>query len=453
MNSITKKDLEEEFNFKTLKDASCMPTTITNLKYKYSKNRLNLSPSYQRGEVWDYSRKIGLIKSIFGNIILPAIIINTDSDETDSIWNIIDGKQRLSTIFSFINNEFSIKYKNTEVYFKDLHEDSQNEFENCQLQLVIYKHLDETKQRDIFERINYGSPLKDSEKLKGSNSKGLHLIENLINIYSDHFIVYKFKNDRDMYYLRFGVIIALTQKKIRDASSGAVILKYFKSWDYSSEEEEEILNSCKQNLDKLYDLWTRINEYHLERYNKYLNIGQKKLWNWNELLFNFYYINEKQTDKEFANLLQFNKFLYHLKYIENYEKNFNSIIKDTNIISDWNNAGRKNSNNPDMYNIRCDVMETVLNIINKKIPKKIKDHVKSIYFKNQNQIDCIVCINTHKNPISDTNFHCGHIISKYNGGLIHYKNLKPICGGCNASMGKKDMDIYCSTSLEELFIQ
>ena len=37
---------------------------------------------------------------------------------------------------------------------------------------------------------------------------------------------------------------------------------------------------------------------------------------------------------------------------------------------------------------------------------------------------------------------CGHIISEANGGNLDTDNLKPICSGCNKSMGSKNMDDY-----------
>lgn len=417
MNSINRNDLEREFNFKSINAAHPKTMSIISFKSKYDRDQVNLSPSYQRGEVWDNSRKRELIKSILENIRLPEIIINTKSDN-DRMWDIIDGKQRLTTLFNFINNEFALVNSNTKVYFNDFDTELQTDIKESQLQLVIYKDLDETKQRDIFERINYGSPLKDGEKLKGSNSKGLHLIKELINTYSNHFIDYKILDDRGSYYLKFGVVISLTQNHIQDASSGVVILKYFKKWNYTPEEEVKILDLCKQNLNKLYEIWTKINDYHLERFNKTL----KKLWNWNEILFNIYYINEKiNTTKDLNDLVQFNKFMYHLKYIEKYKTYFKPLIDIDTILVEWDKAGRKNSNNKDMYNIRCDVMQTVLKLINKSIPRSIKDKIKNIHFKNKTQISCIACINTHQNVISPTNFQCGHIISKYNGGLIHYK--------------------------------
>ena len=39
-------------------------------------------------------------------------------------------------------------------------------------------------------------------------------------------------------------------------------------------------------------------------------------------------------------------------------------------------------------------------------------------------------------------FHCGHIISEFNGGETILENLKPICSKCNSKMGTEDWKTY-----------
>lgn len=47
------------------------------------------------------------------------------------------------------------------------------------------------------------------------------------------------------------------------------------------------------------------------------------------------------------------------------------------------------------------------------------------------------CQNILKKGVKN-GFQCGHIISEYNGGATEVYNLRPICPGCNQSMGKKN---------------
>jgi hypothetical protein len=76
----------------------------------------------------------------------------------------------------------------------------------------------------------------------------------------------------------------------------------------------------------------------------------------------------------------------------------------------------------------------------KTIPKIVKTQTWDKYIgKNLGTAKCLCC---KKNEIQQSNFHCGHIISVYNGGKNIIDNLKPICSQCNQSMGRQNMDEF-----------
>lgn len=68
------------------------------------RGRLNLSPSYQRGDVWPTKVSQVLIESILRGIPLPSIIVlkpNNQDGVTSSAYEVVDGKQRLTAILRF----------------------------------------------------------------------------------------------------------------------------------------------------------------------------------------------------------------------------------------------------------------------------------------------------------------------------------------------------------------
>lgn len=79
------------------------------------RHTINFKPSYQRkGGLWDMARKAQLIDSIINGYDLPKLYL-VDFTSTNSILNeaekdyaVVDGKQRLETIFGFLNNEFPL---------------------------------------------------------------------------------------------------------------------------------------------------------------------------------------------------------------------------------------------------------------------------------------------------------------------------------------------------------
>lgn len=65
-------------------------------------NDLNLSPSYQRADVWPTSSSQLLIESILRGIPLPSIIILERAGDDATSYEVVDGKQRLTSILRFI---------------------------------------------------------------------------------------------------------------------------------------------------------------------------------------------------------------------------------------------------------------------------------------------------------------------------------------------------------------
>lgn len=84
-------------------------------------------------------------------------------------------------------------------------------------------------------------------------------------------------------------------------------------------------------------------------------------------------------------------------------------------------------------------VDTNANVNGRKgIPKKIKSSLwKKEYGEVYNAL-CLIC----NEPISVESFEAGHIIAVAKGGSNHIDNLKPICIGCNRSMGDRDMNVF-----------
>ena len=87
------------------------------------RNDYNLDPEYQRGDVWVDSARSELIKSILQNVCIPSIIVSKNKDD---IYVVIDGKQRLTTLFKFVDNEFPLLWNGKRIYYSK--NTSENDF-------------------------------------------------------------------------------------------------------------------------------------------------------------------------------------------------------------------------------------------------------------------------------------------------------------------------------------
>ncbi|MGL4997452.1 MAG: DUF262 domain-containing protein, partial [Cetobacterium sp.] len=92
------------------------------VKYMYEdvKNgRINMSPFYQRDFVWTLEQKQNYIVALYNEKARINITTIVDIHSTSDCYvEVLDGKQRLSTIFDFIDNKFALKCG---TYFRDLY--------------------------------------------------------------------------------------------------------------------------------------------------------------------------------------------------------------------------------------------------------------------------------------------------------------------------------------------
>jgi 5-methylcytosine-specific restriction endonuclease McrA len=77
------------------------------------------------------------------------------------------------------------------------------------------------------------------------------------------------------------------------------------------------------------------------------------------------------------------------------------------------------------------------------IPKKIRsDAWKKYVGTDRGEAPCLCCRTIKITPFE---FHAGHVISEANGGPTTVENIRPICVGCNLSMGTRDMREFVNT--------
>jgi hypothetical protein len=145
---------------------------------KKPKERYIVDQDYQRGFVWDEKRKRNLIFSLLMGLPIGVVVINDRIDYDENFTGtqghikfgkaVIDGKQRLSALRGFYNDEFSVPaewFENTnleagfdkdEVFFTELSEKGQFWFSNRPIPVSV-AHLENIEQeRRVFDLINFG---------------------------------------------------------------------------------------------------------------------------------------------------------------------------------------------------------------------------------------------------------------------------------------------------------
>jgi hypothetical protein len=67
---------------------------------------IDIAPHYQRRDRWHITKQSGLIESFILNVPVPPVYLSEDDYGT---YSVIDGKQRITSIKNFLNNEFKLK--------------------------------------------------------------------------------------------------------------------------------------------------------------------------------------------------------------------------------------------------------------------------------------------------------------------------------------------------------
>ena len=133
----------------------------------------------QRGFVWTLSQKQELILSILKGIEVPPVSIIQFRDDTVQpnirIIKIIDGKQRISAVMSFFDNQFPIIVDGEEYFFNDLDSESQYVFNSLMFRCQrVYEYPDQMISDDDkiswFEMINFAGTPQDIEHLNNLKS-------------------------------------------------------------------------------------------------------------------------------------------------------------------------------------------------------------------------------------------------------------------------------------------
>ena len=171
--------------------------SILEIFQKIKDEKLILNPEYQRNVIWDKSKKTAFIESLFMGIIIPPVYvveIPGDNILEENTYEVVDGKQRLSTIDDFLKGTLVLQEKSLEYYpdwfagktfstIREEHMEMVNEMLSSVLDIyVITANSPEFTKYDIFSRLNKGAEkLKVNEIRKAIyRSETLKLIEKYV---------------------------------------------------------------------------------------------------------------------------------------------------------------------------------------------------------------------------------------------------------------------------------
>ena len=150
-----------------------MVDSIFSKKYFFG---IDMDPDYQRGYVWTQEDKEKLIDSIFNNVDIGKFVFvhrRNYSDPDSPLYEVLDGKQRITALCEFYENKFPYKGK----YYNDLSDRDKWHFCDYSVNVAEVEQADKATILKYFLMINTGGKAISEEHLH----KVRKLYENEVN--------------------------------------------------------------------------------------------------------------------------------------------------------------------------------------------------------------------------------------------------------------------------------
>lgn len=228
--------------------------SIYELIRKFAREQIILDPEFQRKYVWQPQQQSELIESVFMGIPLPLFYLN---ETKDGKLIVVDGMQRLTTIFMFLNNEFKLQglkvlHSINGFYFRELAYNLQAKLEDCQIiAQVIKPPTPERIKFDIFERVNRGGTSLNQQEMRNAlyQGKATRLLKDLAE--SKEFVEatrnsISIDRMKDRYLvLRMVAFYLWRANKILDANGNQL--------EYRAKELDEFLGKVMERINAMRD--------------------------------------------------------------------------------------------------------------------------------------------------------------------------------------------------------
>ena len=223
-------------------------------------SRINVDAEYQRGKVWSRAQQALLIDSILRNFDIPKIFLRQRSDGSKYLFDVIDGKQRLTAIWLFASDDVRL-LRNSDAFpelgdlggkcWSELPADAQDKLQFSNITITKIEQATEEDIHELFLRLQRGEPLNAAEKrnaMRGTvrdfvaNTLAKHLLWNTTGIRSSRF----------GFDEHSAIILALCAQDGPTNLKGADLQTLYETESFS--EESELAARVLQVLDQLKEI-------------------------------------------------------------------------------------------------------------------------------------------------------------------------------------------------------
>jgi hypothetical protein len=334
------------------------------MKIYAERDEIDLSPEYQRkGNIWSLEKKQLLIDSILNNYDIPKIYFH-ELKHDNYLYSVIDGRQRLETIWEFMDGKFSLaddfKYFKDEclnlksLKYNDLAKEFPKiriHFDSFNLPIVIVQTDDIMLIEDMFSRLNEAVPLNASEK---RNAIGGNVVRAIRELTKNSFFSNKItiNNSRYQHHEICTKLLYLEH----------CIFEHQKIIDTSKSFLDKFVLNYKAKDASTIEIYKNNVEQVLNKFNVIFLDSDKLLKRQGDLP--IYYILVKDAiNQNLISLITNNKLTEFQNKVEMVgKKSFDEIDEDEYIYFDYYSNTQQGTNNSSNIRSRVQILETFLNI-------------------------------------------------------------------------------------------
>ena len=229
--------------------------SVNSFKKRFEKDEINFNNPIQRGIVWNKVMSSLYIHSLLYDVLVyqkPFLVSKKENG-----WDVLDGKQRGTSLIKFINNEYALTglqkepsiilrgepYNINGKYFKQLDEDLRMKILDFQIDMAILENAPVEIEALFFNRSNGGRAMAKID-LARSKNRSIEVVKEI----AQHEIFKAMFSDKQLIKLPQDEIVVKTWQALNETDP-----------DYSSKhfndlmEELEITDENKQQIMSVYD--------------------------------------------------------------------------------------------------------------------------------------------------------------------------------------------------------
>jgi len=396
--------------------------TVSNLKYMFESGTLILRPDYQRGSVWKDNQRSYFIDSLLRGIPIPKILLELKYIDDGIIHYVLDGQQRLSTIFNFINKKYKLTKwcpEHRGKYFDELPISERTKILSYNFSTDIVIEGTNEEIRDIYVRLNTGGVKLNDQEIRYAK-------------YNGEFKQLVYELEKNHYFSKIGMFNEMQVVQMHESKFISSILMFIINNDVHKDD--------KRNFERYYEQFDK----SFPDKDKVKTVFEKVYKEITKILPDINTTIFKEQSRFYPLFTAF----YHYIYgdytlgldIDNVRRllldiHLNYENKEMPIFRDFYDSTSAHTNNVKNRKIARNIIIDVLSVayIVKDSVRLFSEYQKQyLWHKSEDKI-CCLCNNI---ILSYKDVHVDHIIPWTNGGKTILENAQITHSSCNLSKNK-----------------